>query len=257
MSPKPVVAFQMLRCRYARRDPRSAQRHEVGDRCRRTRRRGGVTRRGHPIARILRSSPRSTISIVGSTRSPQIHTTVDCSPRSSVSDAMRTTPTIVVSVERDSAVARRPWCRSPSGRASPLRTRSRSRRPAVCFVRHDCGTARRNRSLAQRFDSCSPGADAAPSANVPSVAVDEAILDHYADARQARLRGNDAWITAATRRIGATLVTADEVLAQRADELVEVNSSQPERRHALRGAGATLPAGACARDQARSHCWCW
>ena len=52
--------------------------------------------------------------------------------------------------------------------------------------------------------------------------VDEAILDHYADARQARLRGNDAWIAAAARQIGATLVTADEVLAQRADGLVEV-----------------------------------
>ena len=52
--------------------------------------------------------------------------------------------------------------------------------------------------------------------------VDEAILDHYADALQARLRGNDAWIAAAARQIGATLVTADEVLAQRADGLVEV-----------------------------------
>ena len=52
--------------------------------------------------------------------------------------------------------------------------------------------------------------------------VDEAILDHYADARQARLRGNDAWIAAAAWQIGATLVTADEVLAQRADGLVEV-----------------------------------
>lgn len=52
--------------------------------------------------------------------------------------------------------------------------------------------------------------------------IDEAILDHYADALQARLQGNDAWIAAAARQIGATLVTADEVLAQRADGLVEV-----------------------------------
>jgi predicted nucleic acid-binding protein len=53
--------------------------------------------------------------------------------------------------------------------------------------------------------------------------VDEAILDHYAMARQAGLRGNDAWIAAAAEQIDATLVTADEVLARRADGLVEVH----------------------------------
>lgn len=52
--------------------------------------------------------------------------------------------------------------------------------------------------------------------------VDEAILDHYAKARQAGLRGNDAWIAAAAGQLDATLVTADEMLAQRADGLVEV-----------------------------------
>jgi predicted nucleic acid-binding protein len=55
------------------------------------------------------------------------------------------------------------------------------------------------------------------------VPVDEAILDHYARSRQAGLRGNDAWIAAAAQQIEATLVTADEVLAQRADRLVEVH----------------------------------
>ena len=55
------------------------------------------------------------------------------------------------------------------------------------------------------------------------VSVDEAILDHYAEARRAGLRGNDAWIAAAAVRVGATLVTADEVLAQRADGLVDVH----------------------------------
>ena len=53
--------------------------------------------------------------------------------------------------------------------------------------------------------------------------VDEAVLDHYAKARQVGLRGNDAWIAAAAKQIGATLVTADEVLAQRTDGLVEVH----------------------------------
>ncbi|MGE5211252.1 MAG: type II toxin-antitoxin system VapC family toxin [Acidobacteriota bacterium] len=53
--------------------------------------------------------------------------------------------------------------------------------------------------------------------------VDDAVLDHYARARQAGLRGNDAWIAAAARQIEATLVTADEVLAQRADGLVDVH----------------------------------
>lgn len=53
--------------------------------------------------------------------------------------------------------------------------------------------------------------------------VDDAVLDHYAIARRAGLRGNDAWIAAAARQIGALLVTADEILAQRADGLVDVN----------------------------------
>lgn len=53
--------------------------------------------------------------------------------------------------------------------------------------------------------------------------VDEAILDHYAKARQAGLRGNDAWIAAAAKQVEATLVTADEVLAHRADGLVTVH----------------------------------
>jgi predicted nucleic acid-binding protein len=53
--------------------------------------------------------------------------------------------------------------------------------------------------------------------------VDDAVLDHYASARQAGLRGNDAWIAAAAQQIEATLVTADEVLAQRANGLVDVH----------------------------------
>ena len=55
------------------------------------------------------------------------------------------------------------------------------------------------------------------------VSVDEAILDHYAKARQAGLRGNDAWIAAAADEVGATLVTADEARAQQADGLVDVH----------------------------------
>jgi predicted nucleic acid-binding protein len=53
--------------------------------------------------------------------------------------------------------------------------------------------------------------------------LDESVLDHYAQARQSRLRGNDAWIVAAAKQVDATLVTADEVLAQRADGLVRVH----------------------------------
>lgn len=53
--------------------------------------------------------------------------------------------------------------------------------------------------------------------------VEEAILDHYAKARQAGLRGNDAWIAAAAEQVGATLVTANEVLARRAEGLVAVH----------------------------------
>jgi len=52
--------------------------------------------------------------------------------------------------------------------------------------------------------------------------IDEPILDHYATARRAGLRGNDAWIAAATVQVGATLVTADQVFARRAESLVEV-----------------------------------
>ena len=55
---------------------------------------------------------------------------------------------------------------------------------------------------------------------------DEAILDHYANARRAGLRGNDAWIAAAAQQVGATLVTADEVLARRADGFSEVHFIQ-------------------------------
>jgi predicted nucleic acid-binding protein len=52
--------------------------------------------------------------------------------------------------------------------------------------------------------------------------VEEAILEHYAKARQAGLRGNDAWIAAAADQIDAALVTADAVFAQRAEGMVEV-----------------------------------
>lgn len=52
--------------------------------------------------------------------------------------------------------------------------------------------------------------------------VDEQILDHYAAARRAGLRGNDAWIAAAAGQLGATLVTADDVFARRADGMIEV-----------------------------------
>jgi hypothetical protein len=52
--------------------------------------------------------------------------------------------------------------------------------------------------------------------------VEEAIIEHYAKARQAGLRGNDAWIAAAADQIDATLVTADAVFAQRAEGVVEV-----------------------------------
>lgn len=48
------------------------------------------------------------------------------------------------------------------------------------------------------------------------------ILDHYAAVRLARIRGNDAWIAASARQLTATLITADEVLAGRAVELVDV-----------------------------------
>lgn len=52
--------------------------------------------------------------------------------------------------------------------------------------------------------------------------MDEQILDHYAAARRAGLRGNDAWIAAAAGQLGATLVTADDVFARRADGMIEV-----------------------------------
>jgi predicted nucleic acid-binding protein len=52
--------------------------------------------------------------------------------------------------------------------------------------------------------------------------IEDPILDHYTTARRAGLRGNDAWIAAAARQVGATLVTADEVFARRADGMVEV-----------------------------------
>ena len=52
--------------------------------------------------------------------------------------------------------------------------------------------------------------------------VEEAILEYYAKARRAGLRGNDAWIAAAADQVGAALVTADAVFAQRADGMVEV-----------------------------------
>ena len=52
--------------------------------------------------------------------------------------------------------------------------------------------------------------------------IEDPILDHYTTARRAGLRGNDAWIAAAAHQVGATLVTADEVFARRADGIVEV-----------------------------------
>jgi predicted nucleic acid-binding protein len=52
--------------------------------------------------------------------------------------------------------------------------------------------------------------------------IEDPILDHYTTARRAGLRGNDAWIAAAAQQVGATLVTADEVFARRADGMVEV-----------------------------------
>lgn len=52
--------------------------------------------------------------------------------------------------------------------------------------------------------------------------IDEMILDHYATARRAGLRGNDAWIAAGAAQVDATLVTADEVFARRADTVVDV-----------------------------------
>ena len=52
--------------------------------------------------------------------------------------------------------------------------------------------------------------------------IDEPILDHYTTARRTGLRGNDAWIAAATIQVGATLVTADQVFARRAESIVEV-----------------------------------
>ncbi len=52
--------------------------------------------------------------------------------------------------------------------------------------------------------------------------IEDPILDHYTTARRAGLRGNDAWIAAAAHQVDATLVTADEVFARRADGIVEV-----------------------------------
>lgn len=53
--------------------------------------------------------------------------------------------------------------------------------------------------------------------------VGEAILDHYATARRAGLRGNDAWIAATAVQVGANLVTADDVFARRATDIAEVH----------------------------------
>lgn len=52
--------------------------------------------------------------------------------------------------------------------------------------------------------------------------IDEMILDHYATACRAGLRGNDVWIAAAAAQVDATLVIADEVFARRADTVVDV-----------------------------------
>jgi len=52
--------------------------------------------------------------------------------------------------------------------------------------------------------------------------VADPILDHYASARRAGLRGNDAWIAATAAQSGATLVTADQVFARRAKGIVDV-----------------------------------
>ena len=57
--------------------------------------------------------------------------------------------------------------------------------------------------------------------------IDRTILDAYADARLARIRGNDAWIAATARLADAHLVTADEVLATRALGFVEVTFLGP------------------------------
>ena len=51
---------------------------------------------------------------------------------------------------------------------------------------------------------------------ISATTLDEPILDHYATARRAGLRGNDAWIAAATVQVGAILVTANQVFARRA-----------------------------------------
>ena len=52
--------------------------------------------------------------------------------------------------------------------------------------------------------------------------IGEPILDHYAAARRAGLRGNDAWIAATATEVSATLVTADQEFARRAEDIVEV-----------------------------------
>ena len=52
--------------------------------------------------------------------------------------------------------------------------------------------------------------------------IGEPILDHYAAARRAGLRGNDAWIAATAVEVSATLVTADQEFARRAEDIVEV-----------------------------------
>lgn len=44
---------------------------------------------------------------------------------------------------------------------------------------------------------------------ISATTLDELILDHYATARRAGLRGNHAWIAAATVQVGAILVTAN------------------------------------------------
>lgn len=54
------------------------------------------------------------------------------------------------------------------------------------------------------------------------VPVGRDILDSYASARLAGIRGNDGWIAAAAKQVGATLVTEDETMAARAGAIVDV-----------------------------------
>lgn len=52
--------------------------------------------------------------------------------------------------------------------------------------------------------------------------LDDRVLDHYAAACLTRIRGNDAWIAASARRVGASLVTEDETMATRARGIVDI-----------------------------------